>query len=299
MARARKRIRAQQGIHEVTVRSLEGFVTEVRSFQRLWRSPHRYIELWFRGQNDARQKLIPRVYRQGVDFEDEGEDELRYEFQARAVQFPMGQSPGSDWEWYFLMQHYGAPTRLLDWSDGALLALHFAFRSHDGATDAAVWVLDPWWLIDNAVSEVRDSLPKNDPRRAWLADYLPDPKDPRTDWVLRYLPQPFSGTKLPKYPAAVRPPHFDRRIAAQLSAFTIHGELHDGLGQLALRTPNARVGKIRIPSRHVERIQSDLEVCGIVETTVFQDLEGLGRELSHDFGGSPVVPPNRRAKLRP
>jgi len=36
--------------------------------------------------------------------------------------------PENKWEWYFLMQHYGAPTRLLDWSDGALVlvALYFA-----------------------------------------------------------------------------------------------------------------------------------------------------------------------------
>ena len=51
-------------------------------------------------------------------------------------------------EWFALMQHHGAPTRLLDWSDGALMALHFAVRnkSRNDPTDAIVYAIDPFQL---------------------------------------------------------------------------------------------------------------------------------------------------------
>ena len=57
--------------------------------------------------------------------------------------------PEDDFEWYFLMQHHGAPTRLLDWSDGALIALHFAvadFDEQERREQRIVYVLDPDWL---------------------------------------------------------------------------------------------------------------------------------------------------------
>ena len=52
--------------------------------------------------------------------------------------------PANNWDWYFVMQHYGAPTRLLDWTEGALHGLYFALRNNYGYDDAAVWVLNPW-----------------------------------------------------------------------------------------------------------------------------------------------------------
>ena len=40
-----------------------------------------------------------------------------------------------DWDWYFLMRHHDAPTRLLNWSDGAAQRSRFV-----------VFGEDPFWL---------------------------------------------------------------------------------------------------------------------------------------------------------
>ena len=172
--------------------SLARFSGIVSGLSDKWEGP------WFRGQDRAADHLTPRRYRyRTVD-----EDEIRSEFQRRAVQLILGAQPHSPWERYFLMQHYGLPTRLLDWSEGALLALHFALVSNKGQSNAAVWVLDPFWLNSEVAGE---------------RSLLPDPEDQRDKELLdRYLPDlfPTKRPRLPDLPIALQPPHIDRRIAA-------------------------------------------------------------------------------------
>jgi len=262
------------------VESLPDFLQTTQDFHDEWSEEDPKNPLWFRGQ-EADKRLQPRVYRDEAGTLDESE--VRYEFQRRAIQFPLVHSPSSDWEWYFLMQHYRVPTRLLDWSEGALLALHFALCSNDGGTDAAVWVLDPFWLNQTVLrrSGILRALSRR--QREFAREFLPDPKDKRTKWIRRYLPETYSRARLPRLPAALQPPHIDQRIAAQLSAFTIHGRSPVGLEQVARHSTGPRLAKIRIPASCVADIRRRLMLSGVAETTVFADLEGLGRDVTYLF----------------
>jgi hypothetical protein len=53
------------------------------------------------------------------------------------------ESTASDFDVLVTMQHYLAPTRVLDWTENLLVALHFAVRDPDQDTeDGALWILN-------------------------------------------------------------------------------------------------------------------------------------------------------------
>ncbi len=170
------------------------------------------------------------------------------------------------------MQHYEVPTRLLDWTDNPLMALFFAVYENKSITDAAVWVSDPWWL--NAANR---ALKKKEIEGQLLSDweeagfYLPDLEDA------------FAGARVKmKFPAAIDPPHVDRRLAVQGSHFMIFGTKRD-LAEMETLTAGkkARLAKIIISSRAIGTIEAELENLGINVATVFPDLIALGKYLKH------------------
>lgn len=230
---------------------------------------------WFRGESKGEipTALQPKLYRSkakvGRLLYDE--QEMRLDFRRCGMQLVTEWQPENKWEWYFVMQHYGAPTRLLDWSDGALVALYFAVRNCAGQRkDAAVYMLDPWWLNER----VFKTLPirrKDRPTGVALADW---------DEAEAYLPDEFESNHLgPGMPLAIDPGHVSRRLAAQRSRFTIFGREKDGLKELGA-DKNASVMCIPVRAASFHDIQRELKIGGISESTIFPDLEGFGRELN-------------------
>lgn len=270
------------------VESLDQFVKVVAANVRKWlpKSPEKLRTKsswlpWFRGEENADwpTALKPKLYRTKHDLIEvlRQEQDLRLEFKRRGSQVVGEGKPADHWERYFLMEHYGVPTRLLDWSDGALVALYFALRPVRSNHDAAVYMLDPWWLNKLVFRE----LP--------VAKEIRSNGSAMPDWeeAKRYLSENEFDNELlgPKFPLAIDPSHVARRFAAQRSRFTIFGRGVDGLRKICAKVPDSdcRLSRITIKRAAVAEMRRDLATCGISESTIFPDLEGFGRELNGIF----------------
>lgn len=261
---------------EYTAESISEFLDIVAKLTDEWFAKEPTWGPWFRGVSDAAWPLRPKLYRDPQPRRDVTtlEDEFRQEFVVRAPSLSI-ERPQNAWEWYFLMQHSGAPTRLLDWTESALIALYFALRRHAQAdairTDAAVWVLEPWKLNEFVV-EVKEviapgaggGLEKKDAER-----YRP--------WLPNRYATSMGLEK--KFPVAVYPTHFQRRISSQRSCFTVHGSLRDGFDDLPGQA-RRYLRKVVVPRRKSSEMEKHLAVAGVDEVTIFPDLDGLGRWLA-------------------
>jgi len=81
-------------------------------------------------------------------------------------------------------------------------------------------------------------------------------------------------------PAAIDPPHVDRRLSVQGSHFVIFGKSRDLAKSKRIQDKRCRLAKIPIPADQRDSLQEELEALGITASSVFPDLEALGQELS-------------------
>jgi hypothetical protein len=275
-----------------TAKTLSKFIERIRTISTEWETKKDgEPNLWFRGSQNASWRLIPKLYRSKASARTllEDENEIREEFVRRAPSLTT-YSPRNAWEWYFLMQHYSAPMRLLDWTEDPQIALYFALMESEGYQDAAVWVLDPWHLnelvlkTDEVLPPGSDGLAEGDRRKypPWLLD--------RFDAKKR-LKKPL--------PVAIFPNQFDRRIAAQRSCFTVHGLKKDSLDALFPRAQRL-LAKIMIPGYKVLDGRSELEGFSVDEATIYPDLEGLGKCVARWTGdGKPLPHEEMYTRLKP
>jgi hypothetical protein len=246
-------------------------------------------EVWFRGVSAARFSLAPGVCRDSITSwakrapdewlysplpsgMDKGDPHDLVEYKRlnfeRQMMLEFERECGtlmkydSEQELYFLAQHYGMPTRLLDWSTNPLVALFMAIFSDNGSDTSeagVVYAMNP-----------TQHLPKQ-------SRFIRDQHHPEVRKAIEIV----TMWKLDKYPKSafilpVRPHTLAGRIERQSSRFTLHCF---GAGP----AKNATLESRSVSPESKAQLRDQLERLNINQFTVYHTLDRLVRRIRERF----------------
>lgn len=199
---------------------------------------------FYRGVGNIEYKLIPSAGRYGIEDEKtqkEFEQDMLNEFKKKAHMFLAEKStPKTVLEWMMLAQHYGLPTRLLDWTYNPLVALFFAVTT-DLDKDGVLYASFPHLMLP--IGDIRVNY-----------DGI------NTD--------PFSQKK----PIVICPEYKDIRYINQKGLFVLHpSPSNEYLDTI--------VEKYIIPANRKHRLQSDLLNMGIGYSFIYSDMNALSQDI--------------------
>ena len=229
--------------------------------------------LWFRGLGLSSHSMLPKIMREGHQPDEifERERRLLTRFRQRSMAYWPAGYPQSDWEHQFAMQHYGMPTRLLDWSENLFVAAHFALAPL--ATPPAEEDLPAVWCLNPVVWN--RSAPQ-------LRDYGESIHVLTTsdDEIDAYRPE--TSKRRLRFPLAIFGSHNSDRIVSQRGTFMVWGNDNTSLETFTDETP-APVWKLRIRGDRLA-LARELSTLGFGETMVFPELSSLATELTRIEG---------------
>ena len=217
------------------------------------------------------------------------EDYLLSQFK-RAAQhyFPDASMPRdrSRLEWLALMQHYGTPTRLLDFTRSPYVACFFAIEAPDERergegkkrkTEAcAVWAVDTAWLIQNSVCRIVKDLPKCCENDLLDCEYLAQ------NFEILFV----NGHHLV---LPVRRPDQTHGSGHNRDFFSAQASLKPVLKRTLRRTSaTQRTWPITCSRSYLNRavrtaLLSELRLMNISRATLFPDLSGYAESLAHEL----------------
>jgi hypothetical protein len=211
---------------------------------------------WYRGHSDATWHLTPAVHRRYSTNQEVG---MTTRFRLGAPTRYPNCPPSDDFaKWLSLMQHFGLPTRLLDWTESPLIGAFFAVAYEPRSGPAAVWRLWPTELNKTFIGR-------------------PGLKVLPSVTVEHLLRPAFTSGDSPDEVLAVIGQDVDLRMTVQQGGFTIHGKSNP----LEEHFEAAKfLRKFVIPQEARENFRRDLWLLGIRRSMLFPDIANLAQELA-------------------
>lgn len=223
----------------------------------------------FRGVQDLDYTLTTSLNRHGVSG---FEKHLLRNFIKYSIP-QLSTPPTSLWNWLALAQHHGLPTRLLDWTNSPLVALHFAtadFTKFD--RDGMIWAVSYW--------ETKKYLPEQliqVMKREGMNMLTPELLDYEADSFERLL-----ELNIEPYVVFFEPPSIDQRIVTQYAVFSMMSNPNILISDW-LPAKDVSWFRIRIPANLKWQIRDRLDQANITERVLFPGLDGLAMWLKRHY----------------
>lgn len=208
----------------------------------------------YRGQSDENWGLFPGIYRY-FNQTDQGDFDLLNTERLLVEKFQFFSLPIRDYRKCRYMekvvhaQHYGVPTRLLDWTTNPLKALYFAVQDNDYRdVDGVVHFYGP---------------------EGWWESMTPE-----------HLHEAFDGEGLVTF----HPELLNERIAGQEACFTSFPLLEGESNVREMSEENYPgeiefLGRVVIPAEAKDELKYQLVELGINHMTMFPGLEGVAKHV--------------------
>lgn len=186
--------------------------------------------------------------------------------------------------WLEIAQHFGAPTRLLDFTENPLVALYFACNSSVDK-DASVWIINEAYY-----NQLYFGTPLLFALHAkqLIGDII--------DCEIMYQQRPPADhIQYSQYPIIYRPAYREERMSTQSSVFMLWAALRMPLTNIIPqenymkfdekpeKPQNGVIAPIIIPSDAKRQILSQLDKLGINEKFIYPGLDGVGKYIKSRY----------------
>ncbi len=209
--------------------------------------------LLFRGQPNCKRRLRPAIARTNAGSRSlcDVEKEIFNEFKRLASSHIHELNISTGWDEMALAQHYGLPTRLLDWTSSPLIALWFACRTkrEDDLEDRIVWIFE----FNEKDKASKDEIIDTDPLEITA-------------------------------PRIFKPNHLTNRIRAQAGWFSIHSNNDGEYIELdKWQYFQGRFKKVIIPNEVAHSFMMSLDLFHINASTLMPELDGISAHLKWKY----------------